>query len=1121
MGVRPPPIPRVPHFARVPATIPPVPGQLVLARSRQYLVDEVSDPQHSGGTTRVRLSCVDDDNLGAPLEVLWEHELDAQVAGEPVWQHARERGFDSPARFSAYLHALRWNAVTATDPKLFQAPYRAGIEVMAYQLEPLRKALLLPRVNLFIADDVGLGKTIEAGLILQELIYRQKVRRVVVAAPPSVVLQWRDELDARFGLTFVVLDRAYVAARRRERGFGVNPWTTHSRFIVSHALLRDETYAAGLRDWLGDFAPGSLLILDEAHNAAPASGAKYAIDSHLTRAVRDLAPRFEHRLFLSATPHNGHSNSFAALLELLDPQRFCRGVPVKASKVLEPVMVRRLKEDLRALTTRLPERRIVQHDIDGLPLDAPELQLAELLAELKMLRADRLRDAPRSVQTAAGLVLVSLQKRLLSSVEAFACTLAVHRRALARQLERAEREEPTAPPAGQAPVSPRALGLLAEAPGADDEAGTLDDDALRAAEAAQVERATAASGSVPDERARALVQLELVHVDEMQRVADAARGRPDPRVRLLLDWVREHQCPGLPRAGDPVPDTPPTWTARRAVIFTEYVDTKRWLEQQLRAALADTDRADERIASFTGGMGDEAREAVKAAFNADPERDPLRILIATDAAREGVNLQNHCADLFHFDVPWNPSRMEQRNGRIDRKLQREPIVRCHYFVFTQRAEDRVLQVLVEKTRTIARELGSLSPVLDRKLEAALQGGIDRSAEETLKRRIRDTGPDPVARAAVDEELDAVTRTQRADLARQLDTLRTLLDASRAHLDLREATFREALDCALALNGAEGLAPVHARTGAEHTGNAAGAAPRWRFPALDRRAGADATWADTLDALRTPRRPDQKPWAWRAESPIRPVVFADTGTLDGDAVHLHLEHRVVKRLLGRFLAQGFVHDDLSRACVGQSRDAVPRVILLGRLSLYGPGAARLHDEIIAVAARWTDPAARTAPLRPYGDEAEERALELLESTLGDPSLHTVSAAVRDRLLAGVAGDVDDLRPHLERRGHLLAARAGEKLRARADKEAREMADVLIQQRESILKTQRRYLSPQLALDFDVDERRQLESDRRHWERRLAKLVEEVEREPARVREGYAVRVTRIDPVGVAYLWPVTG
>ncbi len=213
-------------------------------------------------------------------------------------------------------------------------------------------ALRLPRVNLFIADDVGLGKTIEARLIARELLLRRRVDRIVVACPPAMLEQWRDEMEARFGLAFTILDRAHVTRTRRERGFAVNPWTTHSRFLVSHRLLIDETWAAGLRDWLGDFAPRSLLILDEAHNAAPSSGARYAIDSQTTRAVRDVAPRFEHRLFLSATPHNGHSNSFSALLEILDPQRFCRGVKVLEGQTWNPEMLISPRNFVRALIDR-------------------------------------------------------------------------------------------------------------------------------------------------------------------------------------------------------------------------------------------------------------------------------------------------------------------------------------------------------------------------------------------------------------------------------------------------------------------------------------------------------------------------------------------------------------------------------------------------------------------------------------------------------------------------------------------------------------------------------------------------------------------------------------------------
>lgn len=419
----------------MPLDLPPQPGDLAHVRSRRYLIERVDPPAPPASDTLVHLSCVDDDAQGQQLQVLWEREVDAYVIQEDGWKRVGERGFDPPGLFAAYLNTLRWNTVTATDPTLFQAPFRAGIQVMAYQLEPLRKALRLPRVNLFIADDVGLGKTIEAGLIVRELMLRQRVHRVVVAAPPSVVWQWQEELEQRFGLTFVIYDRNFVRQKRIERGHGVNPWTTHC-FIISRALLRDEAYVSGLRDWLGESCPGSLLVLDEAHHAAPSSGARYAIDSQFTRTIRDIAWRFEHRLFLSATPHNGHSNSFAALLELLDPQRFTRGVPVKSARELDAVMVRRLKEDLRRLEGGFPVRRVEPIHISGLPADAPELVLAAELDALDQLRQRRLASAKRSTQAAGRLTIISLQKRLLSSLEAFARTAAASRVSIAARQTR-------------------------------------------------------------------------------------------------------------------------------------------------------------------------------------------------------------------------------------------------------------------------------------------------------------------------------------------------------------------------------------------------------------------------------------------------------------------------------------------------------------------------------------------------------------------------------------------------------------------------------------------------------------------------------------------------------------
>lgn len=454
----------------------PVPGQIAQVRQRLYLVEGTVPPPRPGDSTLVSLSCVDDDAQGQPLEVLWEREIDPEIKTGEAWDAIAKRGFDPAKLFAAYLNTLRWNCVTSTDPRLFQSPFRAGIKLDAYQLEPLRKALRLPRVNLFIADDVGLGKTIEAGLIARELLLRKKARDVIVSCPPSMLFQWKDELEVRFGLTFEILDKDYMKRVRRERGFGVNPWSTHSRFLVSHRLLIDEAYAAPLRDWLGDFRSGSLLILDEAHHAAPSSGQIYAIDSQITRAVRDLAQRFEHRLFLSATPHNGHSNSFSALLEILDPQRFLRGAPVTKS-ALDDVMVRRLKDDIREIQGGFPKRNVVQLDIKGLPEDAPELRLTTLLDEYRRLREQRLSTESKRKQAAAGLLITGLQQRLLSSIEAFARTLRVHRKTVQRQFELAQ-SDPTTKPTNL----PAMLDLLTESVGSDDDRASLTEEQLQSEE---------------------------------------------------------------------------------------------------------------------------------------------------------------------------------------------------------------------------------------------------------------------------------------------------------------------------------------------------------------------------------------------------------------------------------------------------------------------------------------------------------------------------------------------------------------------------------------------------------------------------------------------------------------
>jgi hypothetical protein len=283
-------------------------GTFVEVRGRPWLVEAIDDSEPDLST--MRLSCIADDAQGEQIEVLWDAEIGARVLDEDTWSSVGRGAPDSPEVLAAHLRAVRWRTATAADRDLLQAPFRAGIRLDAYQLLPLRKALRLPRVNLLIADDVGLGKTVEAGLVARELLLRRRIDLIVISAPPAMTIQWKDELESKFGLTFDIIDRERVGELRRLRGFSVNPWTTGSRFIIAHSLLTEETYVAGLRDMLGEFRSRALFILDEAHHAAPSGGARYAISSQLTRSVRDLAERFEHRLFLTATPHNGHSTAF-------------------------------------------------------------------------------------------------------------------------------------------------------------------------------------------------------------------------------------------------------------------------------------------------------------------------------------------------------------------------------------------------------------------------------------------------------------------------------------------------------------------------------------------------------------------------------------------------------------------------------------------------------------------------------------------------------------------------------------------------------------------------------------------------------------------------------------------
>ena len=492
------------------------------------------------------------------------------------------------------------------------------------------------------------------------------------------------------------------------------------------------------------------------------------------------------------------------------------------------------------------------------------------------------------------------------------------------------------------------------------------------------------------------------------------------------------------------------WNERRLVLFTEYEDTRRWLEVQLAEALDDL-APDDRIASFTGATPTERREELKRRFNSDPAEDPLRILICTDAAREGINLQMRCHDLIHIDLPWNPARLEQRNGRIDRKLQPSPEVWCRYFVYEQRPEDVVLQALVRKTERIREQLGSAGQVIGQRLSDRLdREGIWRP--ETQAREIDEASDERLEKTAV-AEMDDETAARRARQAKELDELRALREESRERVGVDPEMLREGR------RRGDGARRRLARSRAGRRDRR-----RRAVPPRSRRSGfrRPAAGPEALDDLRIRRRKrSERLKDWRAEAPLRAVSFRPALTADGvdveGVLQLHLEHRLVRRLLSRFLSQGFV-SGLSRASIVIGPGAQPRVVLLGRLALYGPGAARLHEEILLVTAAWTE-SDRPGPLKPFGAVREAATLEQLDHAFREP--RAPAQSIIDRIRPWAARDAADLEPELQRRAEARKADAIRDLSAVGDAEAKAIRRLLEDQRARVAKADAEPEDPQLT------------------------------------------------------------
>ena len=1016
-------------------------GQVVEVRGSTWAVTNVTaqglprDPADESDSSAklshvVDLQSLDEDRLGEALSVVWELEVGQTVApakGLPDRVYAES--FDDPETLAGFVDAMRWGAVTSADPNRYQAPFWSGVNVEAYQLEPLRRALGAPRTNLLLADDVGLGKTIEAGLVIQELLLRHRARTAIIVCPPSLSLKWRDEMRDKFGLEFVIVNSELMSEVRRSHGLNANPLTLFPRVIVSMAWLPQMRAQRLLRDIFAQTAsPRSgkryafdILVVDEAHHVAPsspsvvASGRGYAVDTQRTTAVRALAERCEHRLFLSATPHNGHSESFTALLEMIDPQRFSRGALLD-SKALRDVTVRRLKSDL-------VDKGFKKREVHTLPFEpsALEQEMFALLDEIVTNSAKL-----NGTKPGGDIVAMLLKKRFLSSPFAFGMTM---RHYLSTK-------------AGQGLSDEDYEDIFGEGQ-ADEEEGLFEQD--------ESERLRESKGSDP---------LSAAEPGQLERLRDwglGHEGRADSRLDALLGFL-ESVCR---------PDGK-HWTNERVVVFTEYAHTVEWLERVLtQRGYAD------RLAVIEGSTPTEEREYIRSQFTEDPAKEPVRVLLATDAAGEGIDLQDYCHRLVNYDIPFNPSRLEQRIGRIDRYGQpHTPLV--FHFVPAQESSTYTTDIgfmarVARKVANVEHDLGSVNQVIGDQIQRHF------GRREPAKRKARGVDPNEVINQALAGGMELNAR---------LTELEQGYDASRTEMHLEPANLRRVVDTALRINH---QLPLIDNFEFEQDTDA----EVFTVPALT------SGWRDTLKGLYSTLRPEV----------ARPITFDPAamerpdGSIRSDLVYVHLGHPIVQkaqRLLRRSLWS--IDSPLSRV-TAVVVDGLPEsfVAAVTRMVLVGRGGIRLHEDVFLAGVR----------LRGGRAMAEEKAEAALDQALDESNLRLADERVRQQLCD--LWNVPDAP---------IRARLEESIQARADRRHRQVLDQLARRLEADVKRARDIFAafrqnlttslealravendPQLVL-FDDDQAKQRRRDIEAMSRRLDELDDEEAREVEAINERYA-------------------
>lgn len=745
-------------------------GMLAIVRRRRGVINEVREFDGESGRFHIVRLDYKDDLRPSNEELIWELELSKQLLEPSVLPQAGDNPMGAED-FDALLLAARWSAISPyLDPDAegpldrlpVSSPFHGAVEIENYQLVPLLKALRMPRVNLLIADDVGLGKTIEAGLILSELLIRRRIQRVLILTPASLRVQWRDEMWSKFSLPFEIIDRDSTLKLKRRLGVDANPWRCCSRIIASYHYLRqpdvlDQFLSACRISENSPHLPWDLVIVDEVHNLMPAS---FGEDSQLCKTLRLIAPQFEHRLFLTATPHNGHTRSFTGLLELLDPVRFTRTDELKPAERerVKQVVLRRLKREINERTdpprfcTRKPPKAI---ELDPV-ISQQELALLNAFEDFRIRVRNVISSASKKRRLAGTFAIEILGKRMLSGPMTF--------------LESWHRCK---------------MGLQ--------EQDTVDDnDVIATAKAVHEETAddleaqkrSSAAANVIGSWMKTLadsIEGEIESIDKAASGLSIVFNLPiieqnpsgDARFEALNQLIEEI----LKDGGE--------WNVNeRLIVFTEYKTTLDYLLRRLREIYPGQE---DRFLCLYGGMGDAEREQIKDAFN-DPEA-AVRVLVATDAASEGLNLQSTARYILHYDCPWNPARLEQRNGRLDRHGQARD-VQVFHFASEQAADLKFISYLINKVDQIREDLGATGELFDEATHRRLIRGEDvEQVQKSLDMQI--VQATKATQIDADDTIEQNPFTGESDLEQKIEALAQ-------ELDLDASTARDTLETAMAI-----------------------------------------------------------------------------------------------------------------------------------------------------------------------------------------------------------------------------------------------------------------------------------------------------------------------------------